>query len=41
MQTNPTNTVNQFIYQDTDNPLNLKFFVNGLSGDSTYVKFRS
>lgn len=41
MQTNPTNTINQYIYQSTDNPLDLTFFVNGLSGDNTYVKFHS
>jgi hypothetical protein len=41
MQTNPTNTINQFIYQSTDNPLDLSFYVNGLSGDSTYVKFHA
>jgi hypothetical protein len=41
MQTNPTNTINQYIVQSTDNPLNLQFFVNGLSGDNTYVKFHS
>jgi hypothetical protein len=41
MQTNPTNSINQYIYQSTDNPLDLSFYVNGLSGDSTYVKFHS
>jgi hypothetical protein len=41
MQTTPTNTINQYIWQSDDNPLNLRFFVNGLSGDNTYVKFHS
>ncbi len=40
-QTNPTNTINQYIYQSNDNPLDLSFFVNGLASDDTYVKFHA
>jgi hypothetical protein len=39
--TYPTNTVNQYIYQANDNPLDLTFYCNGLAGDNTYVKFHA